>query len=287
MKSISHSQFTAYNECNLKWKLRYIDKLSLSGGNIHTLFGSAMHTVLQEYLTTMYNKSIVEAEKLKLDVMLKEQMIKEFNTIRARWKIIPCEQKDMVEFYQDGVEIIKHFRKHRNKYFMKKNYELVGVEVPIFMNIQEGVQLKSFLDVVIRNKVSGRITIIDLKTATRGWWDYQKKDFYKKSQLLMYKQFYSDKFNVSLDKIDVYFLILKRKIAKKSDFPISRLQKFEPAHGKPSVNKTMKAFHEFRELIFDSKGEYRTNRDYAANPGSACKFCEFYDTEHCEWGKIL
>tara|TARA_R100001129_G_C5311229_1_gene245225 strand:+ start:430 stop:1293 length:864 start_codon:yes stop_codon:yes gene_type:complete len=287
MKSISHSQFTAYNECNLKWKLRYIDKLSLSGGNIHTLFGSAMHTVLQEYLTTMYNKSIVEAEKLKLDVMLKEQMIKEFNTIRARWKIIPCEQKDMVEFYQDGVEIIKHFRKHRNKYFMKKNYELVGVEVPIFMNIQEGVQLKSFLDVVIRNKVSGRITIIDLKTATRGWWDYQKKDFYKKSQLLMYKQFYSDKFNVSLDKIDVYFLILKRKIAKKSDFPISRLQKFEPAHGKPSVNKTMKAFHEFRELIFDSKGEYRTNRDYAAKPGSACKFCEFYDTEHCKWGKIL
>jgi hypothetical protein len=249
MKSISHSQFTAYNECNLKWKLRYIDKLSLSGGNIHTLFGSAMHTVLQEYLTTMYNKSIVEAEKLKLDVMLKEQMIKEFNTIRARWKIIPCEQKDMVEFYQDGVEIIKHFRKHRNKYFMKKNYELVGVEVPIFMNIQEGVQLKSFLDVVIRNKVSGRITIIDLKTATRGWWDYQKKDFYKKSQLLMYKQFYSDKFDVSLDKIDVYFLILKRKIAKKSDFPISRLQKFEPAHGKPSVNKTMKAFHEFRELV--------------------------------------
>ena len=287
MKSISHSQFTAYNECNLKWKLRYIDKLSLSGGNIHTLFGSAMHTVLQEYLTTMYNKSIVEAEKLKLDVMLKEQMIKEFNTIRARWKIIPCEQKDMVEFYQDGVEIIKHFKKHRNKYFMKKNYELVGVEVPIFMNIQEGVQLKSFLDVVIRNKVSGRITIIDLKTATRGWWDYQKKDFYKKSQLLMYKQFYSDKFDVSLDKIDVYFLILKRKIAKKSDFPISRLQKFEPAHGKPSVNKTMKAFHEFRELIFDSKGEYRTNRDYAAKPGSACKFCEFYDTEHCKWGKIL
>ena len=287
MKSISHSQFTAYNECNLKWKLRYIDKLSLSGGNIHTLFGSAMHTVLQEYLTTMYNKSIVEAEKLKLDVMLKEQMIKEFNIIRARWKIIPCEQKDMVEFYQDGVEIIKHFRKHRNKYFMKNNYELIGVEVPIFMNIQEGVQLKSFLDVVIRNKVSGRITIIDLKTATRGWWDYQKKDFYKKSQLLMYKQFYSDKFDVSLDKIDVYFLILKRKIAKKSDFPISRLQKFEPAHGKPSVNKTMKAFHEFRELIFDSKGEYRTNRDYAAKPGSACKFCEFYDTEHCKWGKIL
>ena len=92
MKSISHSQFTSYNECNLKWKLRYIDKLSLSGGNIHTLFGSAMHTVLQEYLVTMYNKSIVEADKLDLESMLKDEMIKEFNIIIARWKTIPCEQ---------------------------------------------------------------------------------------------------------------------------------------------------------------------------------------------------
>tara|TARA_A100001011_G_C14099871_1_gene752319 strand:- start:50 stop:757 length:708 start_codon:yes stop_codon:yes gene_type:complete len=235
----------------------------------------------------MYDKSIVAAESLDLNGMLKTEMMNEFTKIKNNQKTLPCTQDEMIEFYQDGMAIIDHFRKHRGKYFMKKNYELVGIELPIFMNIQEGVQLKSFLDVVIRNKVSGRITIIDLKTATRGWWDYQKKDFYKKSQLLMYKQFYSDKFNVSLDKIDVYFLILKRKIAKKSDFPISRLQKFEPAHGKPSVNKTMKAFHEFRELIFDSKGEYRTNRDYAAKPGSACKFCEFYDTEHCKWGKIL
>ena len=116
MKSISHSQFTAYNECNLKWKLRYIDKLSLSGGNIHTLFGSAMHTVLQEYLTTMYNKSIVEAERLKLDVMLKEQMIKEFNIIRARWKMIPCEQKEMVVVEIDDDLALKTCKMNNYKY---------------------------------------------------------------------------------------------------------------------------------------------------------------------------
>ena len=81
MKSISHSQFTAYNECNLKWKLRYINQLSLSSGNIYTLFGSAMHTVIQEYLVTMYNKSIVEADKLDLKTMLKEEMVKEFKII--------------------------------------------------------------------------------------------------------------------------------------------------------------------------------------------------------------
>ena len=287
MKSISHSQFTSYNECNLKWKLRYIDELSLSSGNIYTLFGSAMHTVIQEYLVAMYNKSIVEAEKLDLETRLKEEMIKEFNDLKEKLNALPCEQKDMAEFYQDGVEIIKHFHKHRNRYFMKKNHELIGVEVPIFTTVQEGVEFRSYLDIVLRNKISGDITIIDLKTATRGWIHFQKKNFYKTSQLLLYKQFYSDKFGVPLDKIDVLFLILKRKIAKKSDFPISRLQRFEPPHGKISINKTMKAFNEFRELIFDSKGEYRTDRNYSAKPGSACKFCEFYNTEHCKWGKIL
>ena len=85
MKSISHSQFTAYNECNLKWKLRYINQLSLSSGNIYTLFGSAMHTVIQEYLVTMYNKSIVEADKLDLKTMLKEEMVKEFNIIKEKF----------------------------------------------------------------------------------------------------------------------------------------------------------------------------------------------------------
>ena len=140
---------------------------------------------------------------------------------------------------------------------------------------------------VIRNKINGNVKIIDLKTSTRSWTNYHKKNFYKTSQLILYKQKYSEKFGVPLDKISVEFLILKRKVAKKSDWPISRLQRFEPAHGSVTLNKVNKAFNEFRELIFDSKGNYRTDREYNASPGSACRFCEFVKTEHCKWGKIL
>ena len=287
MGHVSHSQFVSYSECNLKWKLRYIDKLGTFTGNIHTLFGTAMHTVIQEYLTVMYGTSIVAAEALDLNGMLKTEMMGEFKLIKEGQETLPCSQDEMVEFYQDGLAILEHFRKHRGKYFMKKNYELVGIELPITMELQENVELKSFLDVVIRNKISGKITIIDLKTSTRSWTDYHKKNFYKKAQLLLYKQFYSEKFDVPLDKISVEFLILKRKIAKQSDFPISRLQRFEPANGKVSVNKTMKAFTEFREAIYDKSGNHKTDRTYNASPGSACKFCEFVKTEHCEWGKIL
>ena len=70
MKSISHSQFSAYNECNLKWKLRYIDKLSKFSGSIHTVFGTAMHTTIQAYLTEFYNKSIKSADSMDLVTLI-------------------------------------------------------------------------------------------------------------------------------------------------------------------------------------------------------------------------
>ena len=235
----------------------------------------------------MYNKSIVAADKLDMESRLKEEMVTEFTKIKEGQNVLPCTQDEMMEFYQDGIAILQHFRKYRNKYFMKQNWELVGVEVPIVKGVQEGVDVMGYLDVVLRNKISGRVVIIDLKTATRGWTDFQKKDFNKKSQLLLYKKYYSELFDIPLDKIDVMFLILKRKIAKNSDFLITRLQKFEPANGVPSINKTMQKFDEFRTGVFDDSGNYLLERTYAAKPGKACKFCEFYDTEHCKWGKIL
>ena len=110
MKSISHSQFSAYNECNLKWKLRYIDKLSKFSGSIHTVFGTAMHTTIQAYLTEFYNKSIKSADSMDLVTMLKEEMIKEFTQIREQHKVDVCDQKELTEFYEDGVAIIEGFK---------------------------------------------------------------------------------------------------------------------------------------------------------------------------------
>ena len=156
MAHISHSQFTTYNDCNLKWKLRYIDKLGTFVGNIHTLFGSAMHTVIQEYLSVMYNKSIVAAEKINMESRLKEEMVAEFTKIKESQNVLPCTQDEMMEFYQDGLAILEHFRKYRNKYFMKQNWELVGIEVPILKDVQEGVEMMGFLDVVLRTRYQVR-----------------------------------------------------------------------------------------------------------------------------------
>ena len=56
------------------WKLNYVDRLSVFTDNIHTLFGTSMHEVLQEYLRVMYTKSIKEADQLYLDEMLEDRL---------------------------------------------------------------------------------------------------------------------------------------------------------------------------------------------------------------------
>ena len=70
-----------------------------------------MHTTIQAYLTEMYGTSIVAAEALNLEDMLKTEMVKEFTQIREKHNVDVCNQKDLTEFYEDGVAIIEHFKK--------------------------------------------------------------------------------------------------------------------------------------------------------------------------------
>ena len=69
MSRISYSQISMYTDCPLRWKLNYVDKLSISESNIHLIFGTAMHEVLQTYLEVMYHDSIKNADLLDLNTM--------------------------------------------------------------------------------------------------------------------------------------------------------------------------------------------------------------------------
>ena len=82
------------------------------------------------------------------------------------------------------------------------------------LEIKPNVHFIGFVDVVLRNLHDNSITIIDLKTSTRGWNKYQKRDQIKNSQILLYKKIYSDKYGLPMDKINVEFQILKRRLKK-------------------------------------------------------------------------
>ena len=285
MKKISYSQYSQWDVCPHKWKLNYIDKLSEFTDNIHTLFGTSMHEVLQTYLTVMYNDTIKMADALPLEKMLLHRMKYNYtNAMEKNGGEVICEQSDMEEFYKHGLSILDWFKKRRQNYFSKKGYELVGIETPINYDLPNDIKFIGYIDVLLYDKVRDRYKIIDIKTSTMGWNKYQKADKNKTDQLLLYKQFYGAQHDIPLDKIDVEYFIVKRKLYEKVDFPQRRVQTFSPANGKPSINKVVNNLNQFLQESFID-GEYNMEHTYIKRPSKKnCRFCEFNQTEHCDAG---
>jgi len=283
MSRISYSQISMYNDCPLRWKLNYVDKLSIRESNIHLIFGSAMHEVLQTYLNIMYMDSVKNADILDLNKLLRDKLIEQFKEAEEQDGKPPCTKEELMEFFDDGILIIDFFKKRRNQYFSKRDWELIGCEIPIEVDLKNNIRMVGYLDVVMRHIPTDSIKIIDIKTSTMGWNKWMKKDENKTQQLLLYKQFYSKQYNHPIDKIEVEYFIVKRKLWEKAMFPQKRVQKFVPASGKPSMNKVNTRLLKFVNEAFTEDGEKKD--DMLATPSKkACKWCEFKRTEHCKWG---
>ncbi len=259
-------------QCPHRWKTAYVDGKKEFKESIHTLFGTSMHEVIQTFLTVMYEDTAKAAEALPLPEMLRIRMKRNYeNALTKNGGVEFCTQADMVEFYDHGLLILEFLRKKRAQYFSKKGYELIGIEVPLDFDLPNGIKFVGYLD--------------DIKTSTMGWNKWMKADKLKSDQLLLYKQFYSKQFNHPLDKIEVEYFIVKRKLYENVDFPQKRVQKFVPANGKPSINQVTKRLGEFIEECFDSEGEYNTEHTYSKVASKKnCKWCDFNQTEYCDAG---
>lgn len=276
-KRVSYSQYSFYEHCPYQYKLAYVDKLSKSKENIHLIFGRAMHEVIQSYLDIMYNESIKDADEMPLAGLLYHSMIHQFKAARRKMKSDPATQDEMIEFYHDGIEILKWFTKPRNriKFYSRKGYKLIGIEVLLNTKLKGNIDFLGYIDVVLQDVRDNSIIIIDLKVSTRGWNSYNKSNKVKTNQILLYKKIYSEKFNVPLEKIKVEYQICRRKLPKYSEFPIPRMSRYVPANGKPSMNKSWNDFMVFVNTVFDDNGNRRTDIPYLKNPSKLCDYCEF------------
>ena len=140
---------------------------------------------------------------------------------------------------------------------------------------------KGYLDLVLYHEPTNTFTIIDFKTSTRGWNDMAKKDEDKQFQLILYKQFFAEQFNVPVDSIDINFVILKRKIYENAEYVQRYIQEFKPASGKVKVNKALDAMNNFITSCFNTDGSYK-DISHTPNPSAFnCKYCPYSSNNLC------
>jgi len=288
-KMVSYSQYSKYQKCPLQWKLRYIDKHKEDENSIIFVFGTAMHETIQMYITKLYTVSIKAANEMDLDSLLRDRLLGEYKrNVESNGNVHFSSKDEIFEYYSDGCEILKEIKRRRKEYFpSNREAELVGIELPLYMPAISGdptlenIILMSSLDVVLYYKESKTYKIIDIKTSTSGWSDWKKKDKDVTNQLLLYKTAFANKYNIDIDKVDVSFLILKRKIYEGSLFPIPRVTKFVPASGKVSRKQFIASFEAFIRHCFKDNDFNRTAY-YPAQSGTGqfnCKWCVYNNKE--------
>ena len=257
MKKISYSEFKMWRDCPHKHQLVYKKQLPYYEGNEFTAFGTAIHRVCEfliknqeanpsELFLKIFKEEIAETENL-LGKSLNHSLI-----------------KDMED---QGLIVSKSVLRNFNTFF--KEYEVVSVEEEILEDISEfesyGKKFKGFIDLVIKTP-DGKYHIIDWKTCSWGWPASKKADPIVNYQLTYYKNYFSKKHNINLDKIETYFALLKRT-AKKNNVEILRV-----TSGKKKIGNSLKILE--NAVINIEKGITIKNR-------LSCKYCKFYKTENC------
>jgi hypothetical protein len=296
-KNISFSQMSIFRGCPHRWKLQYKDKIKRFTSSIHTVFGTAIHEVIQEYLSVMYNHSVVIADQINLEDNFQTAFINEY---QKQYKSNNNEHfssaKEMREFFEDGIGILNWFKKKRSRYFSKRGYHLVGCELPIVIapnKMYNNVLYMGYLDIVMYHEPTNTFKIIDIKTSTRGWGDQDKKNEDKQFQLLLYKQFFSEQYNVPLADIDIEFFIVKRKVLDWDDEKIMsphqayRVQTFTPPSGKIKISRARNAINNFINECFNSSGEIKDVEYPKSVSKWNCSYCPYgKDKELCGEGII-
>jgi hypothetical protein len=277
-RKVSYSQYAMWANCPQQWKLSYYDGLKPDDSSIHLIFGTAIHETIQTWLEKHYNGTKIQGTVFDSDTFFKEALIRLFKeetlTQPDGTKGYVCDQATLMEFYLDGIAIINYVRKHKETFFPQSGHELVGIEIPLEVFLTPNIRYVGFIDIVVRQKQTGRIIIYDLKTSGKGWF-YEKKDPKKINQLLLYKKFYSDVYKVDEDDIDVQFVILKRKLQENSQWPQKRVTTFDPSQGNPSVKKAVTHFTKFITDTFEPDGTVRVDNLKPTPSDKACRFCPF------------
>lgn len=274
-RKVSFSQYSNWFNCPHRWYLDFVKKLRIFDESIHTCFGTAVHETIQLYIETLYKKSANEANEINLMEHFKNGFERELDKIKDK---LVVSDNDKEEFIEDGYAILKSFSNvtNRIKHFPSNKYEFIGVEDEILTPIKNNVEFMCLIDLVLKEKSTGRYRIIDIKTSTRGWNEYQREDPAKFSQVLLYKAFFSQKYNIPLNMIDVEFFILKRKLWENTTYPQSRIQMFVPKHNDKTVRGVLKTFSQFVGDCFKEDGTFIEDlTKYPKIPGKNKKHCKY------------
>jgi len=260
---ISFSEISDHMACSYRHKLKYIDKIVLEDGSIHTAFGGAVHDSIENFLI---NKCDLNPENT----------IKDFKN-RLKDLSKPVEPDIVNEFCEQIPDILLQLPNFLNETFPE--YKVIGAELLLFENVkgQLGINFKGYIDAILKiKKKRGKgfeYILLDWKSCGWGWKPEQKQSYEKQLQLMLYKYFFCELMNIPHTDVKCGFVLLKRTAPKKRKH-LDRLEFVPVSVGPKSIEKAL-------DTLNDTINKIR--KGYATKNRMSCEpFCTYYGTNFCK-----
>ena len=152
----SHSRLSSFEQCPLKFKYRYIDKIIPEiEKSIELHLGSSVHDALE----WLY-KSVIEGRIPTIDEVITRYAETWQKTFVPNIKIVRHNLTDK-DYFNKGIQFLLDYYM-RNKPF---NDGTVSVEDRILIKLDEEFQIQGFIDRLVHNTKTNIIEIHDYKTA--------------------------------------------------------------------------------------------------------------------------
>ena len=119
---VSYSEIKLWNECSHKHKLQYIDKIDGFKGNLHTAFGTAIHSVCERGLLD---------GNLDREECFVNAFTEELNSLKN--KEVEIDEVLLEQMLGQYEPIITHFEEELYDYF--GDFELISTEEKLYEDI--------------------------------------------------------------------------------------------------------------------------------------------------------
>jgi len=153
----SHSRLSTFEQCPLKYKLRYIDKIIPAiEKTIEAHLGSVVHSTLE----WIYNSVTKDNKSPNLDEIITYYSVK-WQDEFSNEIIIVKKELNAGDYFQKGIEFLLNYY---NKYSPFKD-GTIECEKKIIIELDENTKIQGFIDRLVHNINTGEYEIHDYKTA--------------------------------------------------------------------------------------------------------------------------
>ena len=241
----SHSRLETFEQCRLKFKFRYIDKIIPEiGQSIEAHLGSIVHTTLEWLYNKVKEKATPSIEQIIC--YYSEKWQEEFTD---KIEIVKKEFTEK-DYFNKGVGfLLNYYTKHSP---FKEN--TLAVEHKIELELAENIKLIGFIDRLVENIEKNEIEIHDYKTGNSMPTEKQIKN---NRQLALYS------------------LAIKESFGKDKD--ICLIWHFLAHDFKVCIRKTDKELENLKQEIINLIKEIEETKEFPPNKSVLCNWCEYRD----------